>query len=313
MRFLAIDQGGTKTQVVVCNSDGHILGTGSGSGSCWTVSGMDRAINACSEALSKTGYGWCDIDAMCAAMTGTDWPEDYDRLQKEMSGRYPGISIKVENDCEASYFGGSESLNGIGLCAGTGTNLFYTKDNGESGCLGYFARVPHLGRLALNAAIDGYVGNGRRTALTDIACAHYGVVDAEQLVRGFSSGKLRESYAKYMVPSVTETAAFDQAAREVCDEFVTRCAGYINGIINERGLVDKSPDIVVSGGVFKEKTGLLAEMLEKQLTETNSEIHFINAEFEPVAGAMRQILPREALNRFLAEAPSAGLCRIEKR
>ena len=54
-------------------------------------------------------------------------------------------------------------------------------------------------------------------------------------------------------------------------------------------------------------------MLEKQLTETNSEIHFINAEFEPVAGAMRQILPREALNRFLAEAPSAGLCRIEKR
>ncbi|MGN0763549.1 MAG: hypothetical protein ACI4MK_09165, partial [Aristaeellaceae bacterium] len=140
---------------------------------------MEEALRACSAAVEAAGFSWRLIDRLCAGMTGADWPEDYDILQAAMQQHSGVAQVRIINDCQAAFHAGSVKGYGVCVCAGTATNACYVTKHGASGCLGYFVHVPHLGKAALEAAIDGYTGVGRETALTEAVLQYYGAPDME--------------------------------------------------------------------------------------------------------------------------------------
>ena len=74
--ILGIDQGGSKTQAVITDETGQILGTGRSFGACHSVQGMQRAMDAVREAVDQaaeqSGIRLEEIAAAAGGMTGAD-------------------------------------------------------------------------------------------------------------------------------------------------------------------------------------------------------------------------------------------------
>ena len=311
MICLAIDQGGTKTCVLVCDEKGNVLGTGHAIGACWSVSGADAAMTSCEDALRQAGYGWSDIDRLCAALTGADWPDEYGAIRDRLYEQ-TGISkhsMEVINDCVAAYYAGSDRDTGVCVCAGTGINACLVRPRQEAKCLGYAISVPHLGREGLRAAIDTYAGFYEDSVLVPLALAHFGALSMEALIMALSRGAYKSAKIKAFAPAVTGAARTDEVARNVCQAFSVRAARYAYGMLRQSGLADQQVDAVVSGGVFKEKSGYLYRVLQGELNRLAPKAHIVNAMYEPVMGAMRQLIKVDAWENLKAQAPTYGLCR----
>lgn len=311
MRYLAIDQGGTKTCALVCDEKGHILGVGQGAGACWSVSGMEEALRTCSEAVREAGSSWQAVDVLCAGMTGADWPEEYVTLREALRMHTGIAQVRVINDCQAAFHAGSVNGWGVCVCAGTATNACYVTPSGETGCLGYFVNVPHLGKAALEAAIDGYTGVGEKTALTEIVVRFYQAQDMEAVVRDISAGRISARSAKYMTRQIVEAAPHDQVAREICKNFARRCADYAYALLERNGMLNGPAEAVVSGGVFKEHTGILFADFAQWLRARAVHAQPVNAAYEPVVGAMKCVLPAGGVDTLLQEAETHSLTRLK--
>ena len=311
MICLAIDQGGTKTCALVCDGNGNVLGTGRAIGACWSVSGADAAMTSCEDALRQAGYRWSDLDRLCAALTGADWPDEYEAIRARLCEQ-TGIAKRdtvVINDCVAAYYAGSDRDTGVCVCAGTGVNACLVRPGREAECLGYAISVPHLGREGLRAAIDTFAGLYEDSALIPLALAHFGAPSMEALVMALSRGAYKSAKIKAFAPIVTEAARTNEVAREVCRAFSIRSARYAHGMLRKAGLVNQETDAVVSGGIFKEKSGYLYRVFQEEMNRLAPKAHTVNAAYEPVMGAMRQLLEPNAWENLKAQAAAYGLCR----
>lgn len=308
MRYLSIDQGGTKTHALVCDERGYILGNGKAAGACFSASGVHQAIGACEAALKDAGFNWRDIDRVCAGMTGIDWPEDAPFIRDKLR-EYTGIKdIQTVNDCVTAYWAGTDSQNGVCVCSGTGTNVCCVKEGNEPFCLGYYVNVPHLGRRALEAAIDAFTGVGENTALTLVVLEHYNCGSMDALIKALNNGSVSLRSAKYLVPRVVETAKSDKVSRMLCVQFAYRCADYAVAMMRQANLPHNSA-VLASGGVFRDETGLLFSLFSRRVRESFPEANVINARYEPVMGGMRLLLKPEAYKTLEEEALKYGLVR----
>ncbi len=311
MIALAIDQGGTKTCALVCDEKGNILGTGYAIGACWSISGADAAMMSCENALQQAGYRWSNIDRLCAALTGADWPDEYEAIRNRLYEQ-TGISrhdTVVINDCVAAYYAGSDRDTGVCVCAGTGVNACLVRPGREAKCLGYAISVPHLGREGLRATIDTYVGFYEDSVLLPLALEHFEVETIEMLIMALSRGAYKSARIKAFASAVTEAARTDEVARNVCRMFSVRSARYAYGMLRQAGLADQQTDAVVSGGVFKEKSGYLYRVFREEMKRLAPRVHTVNAAYEPVMGAMRQLIEAGAWENLKMQATVHGLCR----
>src|ERR1700692_264580 len=74
--FLGIDGGGTKTQAVVIDSEGRVVGEGLSGAANPLRAGLEEAIlhvsQAVSDACARAGIGLTEIQSACAAIAGVN-------------------------------------------------------------------------------------------------------------------------------------------------------------------------------------------------------------------------------------------------
>ena len=126
MYSLAIDQGGTKTAVIVADEDCRILGKGTGAGACHFFDGMPAAIaavrDAAQSAFTQAGLSPKNLNIISAGMAGANWPGEIIALEIGLRSLFPVNSIRVYNDCLIAMRGGTSASRCAVLCAGTGLN-----------------------------------------------------------------------------------------------------------------------------------------------------------------------------------------------
>lgn len=88
MRYvLGIDQGGSKTHVVIADQEGNLLGMGKSYGACHSSTSLEYAvqaiIQAADQAISGCGLLKEDVTAVLGGLTGIDW--DYEAELLELS------------------------------------------------------------------------------------------------------------------------------------------------------------------------------------------------------------------------------------
>jgi N-acetylglucosamine kinase-like BadF-type ATPase len=296
--ILGIDQGGTKTHAAVADETGRILGVGRGRGACHSIQGMEAAMAGVAEAVrgacEASGVHMGAIAAVAAGMTGVDWPDEAELLQRALAGTLglPRETIRVVNDCIVALRAATSSPAGCILCAGTGLNCGVRDGRGGEYTFGYY--IPDadqggmaLGRRVLQAVYDAESGVGPATALTSAVLERTGCASADELLRRQVSGRL-ESRLVLQLPLVAEETALagDEASIALLRRFGRDVAAYAVAGLRRFHLEGDAIEVVLSGGVFKCRAPALLEAVRAEIRKAAPRAVVVDSPWEPVVGAV---------------------------
>jgi N-acetylglucosamine kinase-like BadF-type ATPase len=292
---VGIDQGGSKTQAIIGDDKGKLLGFGTGRGACHSSTGIDTAMEgagrAIRQALFEAALSPNDIDCIFAGMAGVDWPDEHPMMEEHLRKETGVPNVTVVNDCLIALRGGTANSPAAVVCAGSGLNCGARRPDGKTYIYGFY--IPDsdqgggaIGRAAIQAVLDAESGFGPQTELSARLFDHFGLSNADNLLRLKVTDKL-DRQSVFTLPVVVEKAAGDgiAVAREILSYFGRRWARYAIGALRRLEILDCSVDVVLSGSVFKCREPILKESFQAELHTYCSAAKVINARFEPVVGA----------------------------
>ena len=124
---LAIDAGGTKTELAVTDLDGHVLGTALKKGSNPNDIGREKALELICEAIHEMLIQFPSVRAIFCGVAGITSGDNRRYMLSALKKKYPSIEIDVENDA-ANLFPFSDRAD-MALISGTGSVAFIKRDD----------------------------------------------------------------------------------------------------------------------------------------------------------------------------------------
>ncbi|NLI22190.1 MAG: hypothetical protein GX418_11685 [Clostridiales bacterium] len=300
--ILAIDQGSSKTQALIGDEHGQILGTGLGDGACHFLVGMDKAMQAVSEAaanaLRAAGFapGQVDrIDRVSAGMAGANWPEEFEELSRELGVLFPSSAISVYNDCVPALYAGSQSPNAVILCAGTSFNAAVLKRRELVWIYNnYTESVDDGGKSLATRAMEGVfrsmTGMGPQTSLKRRALDFFAYDDILPMLLDFSRGSMHRPLKDFAVIVDEEAMNGDEVALQAQYEFGLSVSRYATTALKRFGFIDEPADIVLSGGIFKANSTVMVDAIRTEVHRVAPRACVVEAVYEPVVGAYEMAL-----------------------
>jgi N-acetylglucosamine kinase-like BadF-type ATPase len=300
---MGIDQGGTKTDIVIADHAGRILGKGNDRD--WTaVSGERRAVRmirvryAAEKAARDAGIPLSDIQSVSASCNGADWAFEYEIGRKNIRKTLGIEDVTLYNDCIGALRGGTEvrGRDCAIICLGSGANCAVRNREGEEYIYAYYLKDVHqgagaIGKFVFQAVYDAEAGLGPKTALTGLLLAETGYPSVEELFMSVTTGRtetelpVRPVYKEYSPLLFQAIRMGDAVAREYIEWFCRELARYVIVAARNLSMQDRDIVMVLSGGVSKSGS-IMVDLLQQRLKEELPGIRCLNARFEPVVGAL---------------------------
>lgn len=300
--FLAVDQGGSKTEAIIFREDGAILAfeddrdirlpgeSYAQKQGAWIRAAAEKALRAC-------GIDRRDLSGASCALNGADWPEDYIRLQKLVSAELSmqEENILIVNDCIGAMRGGASSGNRAVICAGSGANCAVHAAGGEEHVFSYFVTPLDQGGGALGTQVwqrilDAHNGWGAKTLLTDLLLEKHGAADLTSLYMKFTTNQIL--FKNYDLCPLLMRAAKkqDPVALEILEVAAKRMLHYIEQGIAQLNLTDTTVSLVLTGGVFKGDGHVFFDRIHRTVQEKGLNVVCVPGIYEPVAGTALLLL-----------------------
>ncbi len=258
--FLAADQGGTKTRVLLCDFSGKIYDEIRTGGVCWFYGGIEKSMEYLGEA-ADTLRARCKIDAgeiafiVCGA-AGINWDDERGMFTQALERRL-NIKAYVYNDCAAAvYCDGLEYENRILLCAGTefGASVV-TRDMSDP-----FVYCNHtmpedmgataIGSYAVTAVLRAEEYLGKPTALTRHILSYF-ELDSENALLSAYARKTLTRPVKGLTPLVFEMARCgDTVSGEILRRMADNMSRYAVAAVQKYQLARRKTAVLLAGGVF---------------------------------------------------------------
>src|SRR5262249_12041824 len=133
---LGFDGGGTKTDCVVLDRSGAVIGEGRGGPSNPLRAGYDVAFRSISEAaaqaLSHAGLRTGDVTSVCAGLAGAGRKSVVRRTIVFLAHEFPHAVAQVTTDLDVALEAAAGGGPGVVLVAGTGSAAFGRNVAGET-------------------------------------------------------------------------------------------------------------------------------------------------------------------------------------
>jgi N-acetylglucosamine kinase-like BadF-type ATPase len=305
MLILAVDQGGTKTDAIIADDQGRILGVGDDRSLQWErgqderrALRMTRLQYAAQKAAQDAGIALTQISTVSASLIGADWDFEYPLGEQNIRNKLGLQDVTLYNDCIGAMRGGTQTLNRdcAIICMGTGANVAIQNRQNEQYIFAYYMKMEHQGAYALGsfvfqAVFDAECGLGPKTALTQLLLEKTGHSSADELYMHITTGR-NETEEKWYPDYPTFGPLLFKAIQmndKVADDYLTwLCKGlahYITLGARRLSINDRPITVVLSGGVPK-GGAVMRDRLEKQLHEALPASVCVEAEYEPVVGAL---------------------------
>ena len=323
--ILSIDQGASKTQVLLADGQGCLLAAGRGPGACWFTSGMEKAMDglrlAMQDMVTHTETDLPPISHVVAGMSGVDWPGDEKIVQKALSGAlgFDASRVRAVNDCLIALRAGTASAAGAVLCAGTGFNCAVRNGAGEEWVFGYYVHDDcqggsALGIRAIQAVIDMDAGLRKQTGLRGIVLDAMECKSPLELLRKKVEGRLRHD-AVCALPRLIETAALDgdETANMLLYQIGADMADYAVAGLKKLKMTARETEVVLSGSLFKCRAPALCLGVHERLAQGAPLAKIRQSKLEPVVGGVLLALdalgqaPKDTMEQ---EAAGLGLTRM---
>lgn len=288
--YIGIDGGGTKTEFLLADGCGNILGQEIKEGSNPNDKGLEAAYKVLSDGLKELLTG-ADIDPkniyIFVGISGAGIGDNAKFLQDKLQSEYP--NIKVESDLANALEICLGDEDGLAVICGTGISSVIragakTRVIGgygylfEDGGSGYA-----YGRDAIKAAIRYEDGIGEETILYEYL--------TNELGKGLRSSlgeilKLGKAFVASFCPLVFQGY---QNEDEICKKIIQENLRYTVALIEDalKAYPTAKPTIAFIGGVSKQ--AVFRESIKKNFND----YELIFCEEKPVVGALRRAIKGE--------------------
>jgi N-acetylglucosamine kinase-like BadF-type ATPase len=294
--FLGVDGGGSKTQALVTDESGRVLGRGLGPSSNHNNVGYDntwRALEAAVEGalrpvLAAQGSCWAEtnIAAACFGLAGVDSREDEQTVSDWL--RRQGLKCKftVLNDAELILAAGTRDGTGVALIAGTGSICLARARDGRQVRVGGWGHVLGDEGSAYQIAVDalreaGQAADGRGDSqvLLKAILRFLSLTDPLELMRTIYSPRTTpQDIADIAIPVLDLAGRGDAAALRIVERAGSALALHIDTAV--RALALEKPAVALGGGALREV--LRKSLLEKLAVEVGT-VTTVN---DPAQGAI---------------------------
>jgi len=291
---LGIDGGATKTLAAVLDLKRHSLHLGHAGPSNQDAVGTRLAVKAVLEATDQALAG-ADIDqdglsAAVLAVAGTD-TDSIARALHETRGE----GWIVVNDVVGAWATATGARPGVGVIAGTGSNVFGVGGVGEETrtwraggwghLLGDEGSGYWLGAQSLVAALHDRDGSGPPTALSDAAQRFFSSPSIEALAASvYTTPLTKGEVAAFAVETSRLAAAGDEVARELFTRGAGLLARQVLAVIAHTGLSGGFP-IGLIGSAFRAGE-VFVSPLARAIHEVAPEAEIAPVQMAPVGGSL---------------------------
>ncbi|WP_051681734.1 N-acetylglucosamine kinase [Cellulomonas sp. HZM] len=320
--LLAVDGGGSKTDVLALDRDGRVLGHARGPGSCPQVIGVGPAL-AVVDGLVRSVLGSSDVAHAGIYLSGLDLPVEIDTFVTAL-GTLPwfssAASAVVDNDTFALLRAGTPAHEAVAVVCGTGINCVGRRADGATArfpALGHISGDwgggSELGQLALWHAARALDGRGPATSLVSLVPAALARGSLPEVIEDLHFGRLPGGVLTTLAPVLLAAAAGgDAVARSVVERQADEVATLALVALRRLELLDRPVPVVLGGGVLAARHPLLQDGIAARLGVDAPLAHLEVVAAPPVLGAAWLVLESAgassaALARVAAEASSLGL------
>ncbi|HVD10430.1 MAG TPA: BadF/BadG/BcrA/BcrD ATPase family protein [Gaiellaceae bacterium] len=296
---LAVDGGGSKTDLALVRADGEVLSLVRGPRSSPQHLGIEGSLDvlgtllrqAAGEARLQSDNGPVAEIAQLL-MAGVDFPAEEEELREAVEQRAWAERPVVGNDTFAVLRAGTERGWGVAVVCGAGINCVGVAPDGRH------ARFPALGPTtgdwgggydvglaAIVAAARSEDGRGPRTSLEHAVPAHFGLDSPQELAEAIHRKRIQLRRAAELPPVVFAEAARDPVAAEIVDRLASEVVAMARVALERLDLGAEPVDILLGGGLLQAGDGRLIGGIESGLRELAPAVIVRRATSAPIVGA----------------------------
>jgi N-acetylglucosamine kinase-like BadF-type ATPase len=301
---LAVDSGGSKTDVALLRKDGAVTGAARVAGAHldghpWIPnesSDLVAITSAIEEAVRRAGLDadrrpLADVGSFCLA--GADLPSDDRRLLRWIRRNGWVEEPILRNDTFAVLRAGTDRTWGVAVVCGFGTNCSGVSPDGR------IARFPaigpisgdwgggnELGSQAAWHAIRSQDGRGTKTSLQRAVPAHFGLRTPRQLMEAVYYDRIHEDRLAELAPVVFEEAGSgDAVARGIVDRQADEIVVLATTVIRRLRMRELDVEVVLGGGIFRNRDRAFFDRINEGLVAVAPRATIRRVTGPPIVGA----------------------------
>lgn len=289
---VAVDGGGSKTDVAVLRLDGELLARRSGAGCSPHFVGLERSVAVVDDLVSDA-VGDAAVAHAGLYLSGLDLPvevADYRTALADLSWARGGLH--VDNDVFALLRAGSDAADAAVVVCGTGINALGRRRDGEIARFAALGTISGdwgggygLGVEALWHAARAEDGRGPATSLVDAVCRTFAVADVASLTAQLHFGERAHPELAELAPAVVAAAsAGDEVAQGLAQRQVDEVVAFVRAISARLGFT-AGFDVVLGGGVLRAEHPSLHPPLLARLRAEHPGARVRTVRAAPVVGA----------------------------
>ncbi len=293
--FLGVDIGGTKSDALIADDSGKVLGfarTGCGNHEVIGYDAFGILINdLMATALHFAGLDITQLSGAGLGIGGYDWPSQRTPLMARITGSGLCCPLEMVNDTLIGLVAGAPSGWGIALVAGTGSNCWGMDASGR------FGRMTGLSHLmdegggagsivleAMQAVGRAWTQRGPQTTLTERFLEQYDQTEVIDLLALFAANPIAIDAS--LAPMIFSAAhAGDTVAAEIIQHAAQNLASLCLGVGRQLNLLNKKVDVVLIGSVFKADE-ILIQPLQTAIQSEMPRANLVRLDVPPVVGGV---------------------------
>lgn len=293
---LGFDGGGTKTDCVLLDANGTVIGEGHGGPANPLRSGFDSAFSslheAATEAIATAKIRPTDVTAVCAGLAGAARRSVVRRMMAFLAQEFPLAIAQVATDYEVALEAAAGSGPGVVLIAGTGSVAYGRNATGETARAGGYGpwigdegSAFEIGRRAVSAVARTRDAEAPVTLLTQMIPDALECSDWDDLMLRIM--KSPDDVFPKLFPVVAAAAnAEDSAAKEIIFGSAIGLGNLAMIVIRRLGMTGQQFPLVKCGGVFG-RSRMLDSLLDSVLLSGALRAKLSHLEISPAVGAAR--------------------------
>jgi N-acetylglucosamine kinase-like BadF-type ATPase len=297
MRYsIGFDGGGTKTECVILDAGGKVIGEGRSGPSNPMRCGLEAAFRSLSEAsaeaLRTAGLQTSNMTSVCAGLAGAGRRNVVRPVLDFLAQEFPQAIAQVITDYEIALEAAVGVGPGIVLIAGTGSAAYgrnaaglTARAGGYGPWLGDEGSAFEIGRRAVAAVARTRDQAGPATSLTQMIPAALGCPDWDELTQMILKNP-DEIFPVLFSVVATAADAEDSAAKEILFTSAIGLGSLAMIVVRRLGMKDQEFPLVKCGGVFG-RSRMLDALLESVVASGVLRAKVSQLKISPAVGAAR--------------------------
>jgi N-acetylglucosamine kinase-like BadF-type ATPase len=299
--FVGVDQGGSKTEILIGDENGTLIDKCIGFGYSeflkevkdnweFQIKYIEQQIKYLNNLLIRNNLEFADIYAITSSMATIDSDDIKISFERDLRRKISVQNVTIYNDMYGAWRAGTDKLPSGVLSIGTGTGIMFFHENGAStnlkGNIKYQA-ARELGYRAFLHACFSAIKLLEPTILTEKICEFAQTSTLEEALKKTKNGQdINALSYQFFVPYVYDAVLKkDRVAEDFINEVGRGLAECIRIGIKDLGLENRETPLVLSGGSFKGNGYIMEKVIKDSLSDLPN-LTLFQAEHEPVYGAL---------------------------